>query len=60
MSVKVRPKGTTGWDAVAGCNSCPAPAVAIIEFDFGGGTNVVRVCADCGHSLSTQLQELNL
>ena len=60
MSVRVRLPNRAGFDLVATCNSCHVPAVIIVEFDSGGGANIVRLCADCGHSLSTQLQEMNL
>lgn len=61
MSVLARPRVTTGWDRVAPCNSCHSPAVVVVvEVDGGSGANVNRLCEPCAHSLSTQLQEMNL
>jgi hypothetical protein len=59
VSIRVRlPEQPRDYDL---CNACgDRPTVAIIEFTGGHSTSIERVCAPCGHELSTQLQELNL
>jgi hypothetical protein len=59
VSINVRlPQRATDHDYCSG--GCGRMAIAIIEFGESGMTAVERVCAPCGHELSTQLQELNL